>query len=189
MGGVELDEDDTHPVIQLLPEVVHVSRHDAGVGAQVPGLISLIASELATGGPGSVATVARLTDVLVLHMVRHHVEHLSEADTGWLRAMGDPVISQAIGLIHKSPGQPWTASALAREVGLSRSAFFSRFRRLVGEGPIEYLTRWRMHVATDRLREGQSVAAAARAVGYSSEASFSDAFLRVTGARPGSVRN
>ena len=187
-GRVDIDEGDRQPVLHLLPDVVHVSGHGEGVGANIPTLIGLIAAELTAGAPGSAATVARLTDVLVLHMIRHHVEHLSDADTGWLRAMSDPQISQAIGLIHNEPAQPWTAAGLAREVGLSQSAFFSRFRRLVGEGPIEYLTRWRMHVATYQLRDGESVAAAARAVGYASEASFSDAFLRVTGTRPGSVR-
>ena len=188
-GRVEIDEDDIHPVIHLLPDVIHVSGETEGVGAQVPALISLIAAELAGGGQGSATTVARLTDVLVVHMVRHHVQHLTDGDVGWLRAMGDPVISQAIGLIHRNPDRPWTGSGLAREVGLSRSAFFSRFGRLVGEGPIEYLTRWRMHVASRQLRDGHSVAAAARAVGYASEASFSDAFLRITGNRPGSVRS
>lgn len=187
-GRIDIDEDEIHPVVHLLPDVVHVTGRTDGVGAEVPTVISLIAAELAAGRPGTGATVARLTDLLVLHMVRYHVEHLTDADTGWLRAMGDPVISRAIGLIHRDPARPWTAAGLAREVGLSRSAFFDRFRRLVGEGPIEYLTRWRMHVASDRLRDGDSVAAAARAVGYATEASFSDAFLRVTGSRPGSVR-
>ena len=199
-GRVELDEDAIHPVVQLLPDVIHVSRRAdevggvdrvdgvGGVGAQVPALISLISTELANGGQGAAAMVARLTDVLVLHMVRHHVEHLTDADTGWLRGMGDPLVSQAIALIHKRPDQPWTAAGLAREIGMSRSAFFKRFRELVGEGPIEYLTRWRMHLANHHLREGRSVSMAARSVGYASEASFSDAFLRVTGSRPGSVR-
>ena len=187
-GRVDIEEDDIHPVLHLLPDVIHVSRHSNGVGARVPALIELLAEELRSGRPGSAVTVARLTDVLVLHMIRHHVEQLTDSDTGWLRAMADPVISQAIGLIHRDPSRAWTAAGLAREVGLSRSTFFERFRRLVGEGPIEYLTRWRMHVANHLLREGQSVAATARAVGYSTEASFSDAFLRVTGDRPGRAR-
>jgi AraC-like DNA-binding protein len=187
-GRVEINDSDRQPVLQLLPDVVHVSQHTSGVGAQIPMLINLIAAELAGRSPGSAATVARLTDVLVLHMIRHHVEHLAHTDTGWLRAMSDPQISQAIGLIHNNPAQPWTAAGLAREIGLSRSAFFGRFSRLVGEGPIEYLTRWRMHVASHQLRDGESVANTARAVGYASEASFSDAFLRITGTRPGTVR-
>ena len=187
-GRVEIDDSDRQPVLRLLPDVVHVTQHTSEVGAQIPTLINLIAAELASGSPGSAATVARLTDVLVLHMIRHHVDHLAHADTGWLRAMSDPQISQAISLIHNKPAQPWTAAGLAREIGLSRSAFFSRFSRLVGEGPIEYLTRWRMHVASHQLRDGESVVNTARSVGYASEASFSDAFLRITGTRPGSIR-
>ncbi len=108
---------------------------------------------------------------------------------GWLGALKDPAIREAIGLIHRRPSYQWTAEELAGAAGLSRSAFFSRFRRTVGETPTEYLTRWRIHLATKLLREEDcSVAAAGRQVGYATEAAFSNAFLRVMGVRPGAYR-
>lgn len=189
-GRVDSDESDFHPLVGLLPDVVHASAGDhQGVASQIPLLIQLLVAETQQGGMGSSATVARLTDLLVLHVVRSHVESMPDDATGWLRAMKDPMIAPVLALIHREPARSWTAAGLAREVGMSRSAFFRRFGNVVGEGPIEYLTRWRMHVASDRLRDGASVAAAARSVGYSTEASFSDAFLRITGSRPGAVRD
>ena len=92
-------------------------------------------------------------------------------------------------LIHRRPQQGWTIDQLSDSVGLSRSAFHARFRQAVRETPAEYLTRWRVHLATRLLREEHySVAAAARHVGYGTEASFSNAFVRVMGVRPGAYK-
>lgn len=40
---------------------------------------------------------------------------------GWLGAMQDPGIRDALGLIHRSPDRGWTAGDLAAAVGMSRS--------------------------------------------------------------------
>jgi len=72
---------------------------------------------------------------------------------------------------------------------MSRSAFAARFTELVGEPAMQYVTRWRMHVALDGLRDGENtVAEMAGRLGYRSEAAFSRAFKRVVGVAPGSVR-
>jgi AraC-like DNA-binding protein len=73
---------------------------------------------------------------------------------------------------------------LADEVGMSRSVFAARFGALVGEGPIEYLTRWRMLLAGRRLSQGESVGTIAHSLGYESESAFRTAFKRVTGRTP-----
>ena len=133
--------------------------------------------------------MARLTDVLVIYIIRSFIDSLPDGEAGWLAALRDPVLADALGLIHGSPEAAWTVDELARHVGLSRSAFFARFRDRVGETPAEYITRWRMHAATRLLREDRlSVAATARRVGYRTEAAFSNAFLRVMGVRPGAYK-
>jgi AraC-like DNA-binding protein len=73
---------------------------------------------------------------------------------------------------------------LADEVGMSRSSFAARFGDLVGDGPIEYLTRWRMLLAVRSLSRGESVGTIARSLGYESESAFRTAFKRVTGRTP-----
>jgi transcriptional regulator GlxA family with amidase domain len=91
--------------------------------------------------------------------------------------------------IHQRPREPWTIESLAREVSVSRATLARRFAHLVGETPPEYLTRWRMDLAAQRLRDSDdTVAAIAAAVGYRSEYSFSRAFTRHRGLAPGRYR-
>ncbi len=46
----------------------------------------------------------------------------------------------------------WTVAELASAAGMSRSAFALRFRQIVGETPLEYLTRWRIYKAAVLLQ-------------------------------------
>ena len=110
--------------------------------------------------------------------------------TAPLRALVDPQIGEALGLIHQRPDQPWTVEAFASRVGMSRSAFAARFARLVGEPPLTYLTRWRMDRATRLLRETQAgLNEIAARVGYEAEAAFNKAFKRWIGTPPGAYRH
>ena len=81
-------------------------------------------------------------------------------------------------------------ASLADELGMSRSAFAARFTQLVGEPAMQYVTRWRMHVALSALEtEGATVAQLADRLGYRSEAAFSRAFKRIVGVPPGAARH
>ena len=75
-------------------------------------------------------------------------------------------------------------------MGLSRSALADRFRHLLGEPPMQYLTRWRLEVAAQLLRDtDDGIAAIASRVGYESEAAFNRAFKRHAGEPPATWRN
>ena len=188
-GTLAFDSGEAHPVFSMLPAMVHVKDRDGRITDVVQQLIAMIATEVDRPASGSEIIVARLTDVLVVFLLRAYIEDLDASETGWLAALRDPGLREAIGQIHRRPEHRWTAEELAHHAGMSRSAFFRRFREVVGETPAEYLTRWRIHVASRLLREeGYSVAAAGRKVGYGTEAAFSNAFLRVVGQRPGAYR-
>jgi AraC-like DNA-binding protein len=91
----------------------------------------------------------------------------------------------AITCIHDDPGHPWTLQELAERVGMSRSIFALRFKETVGATPMEYLTRWRMMLAGDRLKNsGDSLSAIASSLGYESESAFGKAFRRIMGCSP-----
>jgi AraC-like DNA-binding protein len=91
--------------------------------------------------------------------------------------------------LHENPARNWTLEALAQTAALSRSAFAERFTEFVGHPPMQYLTNWRMQLATNYLRNGhESVAAIANRVGYDSEAAFSRAFKKVVGTPPSEWR-
>lgn len=188
-GTMTFDRAGAHPVLSALPRLIHVSDEDGQLTDIVETIIRLIAHEVDGHVAGSETVVARLTDVLIVYVLRQYINALPESDVGWLAALRHPPIREALGLIHRYPDRNWAAEELAQTVGMSRSAFFARFRQTVGETPGEYLTRWRIHNATRLLREENlSVAATARRVGYLTEASFSNAFMRVMGIRPGAYR-
>ena len=112
------------------------------------------------------------------------------AQRGWLGALQDPQLGRAIASIHRSPARPWTLAALAKEAAMSRSAFAARFTARVGEPAMQYVARWRMHLAHAQLQaeDGVGLAELAERMGYASEAAFSRAFKRFMGVSPGAVR-
>jgi AraC-like DNA-binding protein len=91
--------------------------------------------------------------------------------------------------MHEKVEDPWTVESLAAACGMSRSAFAVRFKELIGETPLEYLTSWRMHKAMALLQNGdQKLFEVAKSVGYDSDAAFSKAFKRILGIAPREYR-
>jgi AraC-like DNA-binding protein len=177
-----------HPLLGLLPRVVHLRADDPALAPWLPPLVAALAFELDHPQPGGSTVITRLADVLVVHAIRACVR-AGTTDGGWLGALRDPRIAHALDLLHARPHEAWTAASLAEAVGMGRSAFFDRWSALVGEPPAQYLARWRMHLAERSLRRGDgSVAEIGRRVGYDSEAAFSRAFKRLVGVAPSSLR-
>ncbi len=144
-----------------------------------------IAAELRDPRPGGPLSITHLSHVLLLQVMRSHLTGNSPAGAGWLTALSDPKIAPAVTAMHEDPARAWTVQDLAGVAALSRTTFATRFRRVTGQTPMEYLTEWRMLLAADRLRRTQvSVARAAVDVGYSSESAFGAAFKRVMGRAP-----
>ncbi len=188
-GTVSFDGASAHPVLSMLPRLLHVRDPAGRMTSAVETMIELIANEMDDPGPGTETVVARLTDALIVYVLRNYIDGLPQGERGWLSALKDGPIREALGLIHRNPETSWTAAGLAAHVGMSRSGFFKRFRDAVGETPGQYLTRWRVHVATRLLKEADaSVGSVAQQVGYATEAAFSNAFKRVMGMRPGAYR-
>jgi len=79
--------------------------------------------------------------------------------------------------------------SLADVAQTSRSIFSERFTEGVGVPPARYLAQWRMHLASEWLRNDRlTVSEAAAKLGYESEASFSRAFKRLIGVPPSELR-
>jgi AraC-like DNA-binding protein len=188
-GKIEFEEPGGHPLLGALPPVIHLRGGSSALVEWLEPTLRFIASEAGSKRPGAQTVVSRLADVLFIQIVRGHLATVDPETSGWLGALGDPQIGAALGLIHESPESAWTVKSLASSAGMSRSAFASRFTRLVGEPPLHYLTRWRMQKAQSLLRDGRvSLADVASRVGYDSEAAFSKAFKRAVGAAPGAYR-
>ena len=189
-GGVRFAGPIAHPLLELLPRVLLLHREDLeGAHSWLDATLTLLGAEALSLRPGSAAVMTRLADILVLQIIRVWLERDGGRRPGWLGALSDPDIGSALALIHRRAEEPWTVASLAREVHLSRSVFAERFSRLVGTSPMQYVTRWRMSLASSWLREERmSASEAAYRLGYSSEAAFSRAFKRYLQVPPGVVR-
>jgi AraC-like DNA-binding protein len=188
-GAVRFDHPAARNLVDLLPDLIHIEAGNGPDTVSMQGTLSLIAAETQHPRPGGEAVITRLADVLVIQAIRAWIETDPRAQTGWLGALRDRQIGRALALIHRDPARAWTVASLADELAMSRSAFAARFTEHVGEPVMQYVTRWRMLMATNGLKDEQAtVAELANRLGYRSEAAFARAFKRVTGVAPGSVK-
>jgi AraC-like DNA-binding protein len=188
-GAVRFDHPAARNLVQMLPETILIEATNSPHMDWMQSTLRLMAVEAKELRPGGEAVMTRLADILVVQAIRSWIETDSAARTGWLGALQDRQIGRAISLIHRDPARAWTVASLARELAMSRSAFAARFTELVDEPAMQYVTRWRMHVALNSLKEdGATVAELAHRLGYRSEAAFARAFKRVLGVSPGAVK-
>ena len=188
-GLLSFDAMSLKPITQLLPNLILVKADQAHTLA-LHTTLQLLASEMAEQAPGSEVAANRLAEVLFIQTLRAHIASGSEGcKKGWLRAIFDPQIGAALRSIHESVNSTWTVESLAGAAGMSRSAFAVRFKELLGQTPLEYVTEWRMQKAIPLLEsDDKKLVEVARSVGYDSDAAFSKAFKRVVGVPPREYR-
>jgi AraC-like DNA-binding protein len=185
-GEFEFATGRRNAIVDALPPCFVVREQDSGM--QCRQLAQLMLHEARGNAFGSRAILDKMADTLFVMALRHHIEHAPER-RGLLAALTDPRLVQALEAIHTRPGRDWTVAALAEAAHMSRTAFANHFAAVLGAGPIEYLTQWRMNEARRLLSDPRtSVAAVASDLGYRTEAAFRRAFKRVTGVGPGVVR-
>jgi AraC-like DNA-binding protein len=179
-GHFQLAGPQAEMLLGVLPPVVHLQ---SGTDREaLRWAFDRMRQELIDFRPGGFLIVQQLASMIFVQALRLHLDE--SKGVGWLFALSDKHVGAAIAAIHREPSRRWTVAALALEVGMSRSGFAARFQQLVGDGPIEYLTRWRMLLARRSLSRGEPVGVVARSLGYESESAFSTAFKRVMGSTP-----
>ena len=187
-GHFEFDRNVNHPLIDALPRFIHISDAERTELSWLETATNVIIQETDSGIPGSDVIVNRLGEVLFIQILRAYMLR-NNFSNGFLAALRDRQINKALELIHATPDAGWTVEKLGREIGMSRSAFSSRFKELVGLAPIEYTTNWRMQKAYEMLKGTQlPLGAIARQIGYISEPAFSRAFKRQFKQNPGAMR-
>ena len=170
-------------ILHSLPPIVHIRRESDK--AAMRWSLERIREELRDPQPGGSLITQQLAYMMLIQALRLHLADSASAGPGWLFALSDKHMSIAITSMHDDPGYPWTLQSLAERVGMSRSVFALRFRETVGATPMEYLTRWRMLLAADRLKNSSNgLSAIAESLGYESESAFGKAFRRVMGCSP-----
>ena len=176
-------------VLGALPRVMVINMREGPTAQWLASSIRFSLAESASQRAGAGTVLAKLSELMFVEAIRRHIETLPADQAGWLAGLHDEFVGRTLALIHARPAHGWTVEELARTIGLSRSALAERFTGLVGLPPMQYLTRWRLHLAGDLLRSGrQTIAAIAADVGYDSEAAFSRAFKREMGVAPAAWR-
>lgn len=173
----------TSILLEALPPVSHV--HKESDRESLRWSLEKLVQELKERRPGCVLIAQHMAHMMLVQALRLVLAEEESNGVGWLYALADPQIGGAIGALHSDPAQRWTLETLAQHVGMSRSTLALKFKQTVGTSPMEYLTRWRMLLAGDRLvHSSQLVSVIAQALGYESDSAFSTAFKRVMGCSP-----
>jgi AraC family transcriptional regulator, alkane utilization regulator len=194
-GTFFVENHESHPLLKVLPAFLYFSGAAGakGEGGNVVGwfetTLNFIISEAVSRKPGTETILTRLSDILFIQAIRAYASSASSEQPNWFAAAIDAQIGETLVNIHRTPQTPWTVEQLASLAGMSRSAFANRFTTLVGEPPLRYLSRWRMHKAIEMIQENRlTTAEIASLAGYESEAAFSKAFKKWTGQGPGAFR-
>lgn len=196
VGRFRFENHSAIPLLSSMPRLIRLKDDGAHMMPGLASTLRLLSSEAHATLPGKEILMDRLADVLFVQVLRGYVSQEEregrslDMGTGLMHALMDPQLSQALQLMHTKPEHPWTVAELAQRVGMSRTAFATRFMALAGVGPIEHLTQWRIQKACELLRDGvKTLDEVAWRVGYESAASFSRVFRRELGMSPGRYRS
>jgi len=187
-GYFEFESNLVNPILNALPDVVHIKSDDPDNALWLDSLMRFIYRETESETLGSTAVVDKLCDVLFVQIIRSWINK-SETDKGFLAALADPQLYTAIEEFHSNPNVYWSVELLAEKSGMSRSAFAKRFQLIMGITPMYYVAHWRMQRAYELLTTtNKSIAQIAEEFTYQSEASFRKAFKQHIGSPPGAIR-
>jgi AraC-like DNA-binding protein len=179
-ASVEFGVGDENPLLRALPARLLVPL------ARLPGLDltqQLLFGEAFGQRCGHNAAVSRLTEVLLIQVLRYAIEQRL-VDGGLMAGLADPRLHKALSAVHAEPARAWTLEAMAAEAGMSRARFAAHFAQLVGVPPGEYVTGWRLGLARSMLRRGLAVKQVAVEVGYANASALGRVFSQRLGTSP-----
>lgn len=187
-GSFGFDSGPMSSLLSGLPEAILLRNGPEGPPPWLVAISSFLLDETQSTCPGGPLMVSRLIDLLVIRTLRSWADSQSN-HPGWLSGLNDRRIARALNAMHTEPNRTWSVESLAKIAAMSRSLFAERFNATVGEPPLRYLTKWRLTIAADMLRDTPiKITEAARGTGYSSDAAFSRAFKRHFGFPPSEIQ-
>ena len=186
-GYLGCDAGPFNPLLGALPSMI-VVKGQLGTSSLMKELLQAVLDETGSRRAGAASVLAKVSELMFVQALRQHMDSLASTSASWLSGLRDEHVGKALQLIHAAPAKDWSLATLAKQSGLSRSAFAERFTRFAGESPMHYLGRWRMQLASRLLAAGSSIGSVADEVGYSSEAAFQRAFKKYVGTTPGEWR-
>lgn len=184
-GEIKFEHPVAEQLLTALPPYFIVPA--AGNACWFKPLYDLILIECRSPSMASSLVLDRLSELVFMHAVQFALEEVG-ANLSFLALYGHPMLGPVIAAIHEQPQRPWALESLAKLAGVSRTQFAKLFKAISGWTPMQYITWWRMQLAVDLLRKGESFSRICDAIGYQSEAAFQRTFKQVIGESPGKFR-
>lgn len=169
-------------ILDALPEIMIIKAAQA---PWISPLLEQIRSEMLLRQTGSKTIINRLSELLFIYALRHHILH--NKNLCFLNLFTHKELQPALTCMRKHPEKNWTLETLAQACAMSRTKFSQLFKKVSGKTVNEYFTWWRMQLAYKYLIKGIRISQAADNVGYQSEAAFSRAFKKHYGISPGRI--
>jgi len=186
-GYCQFDATENDVLLRALPRYVLMQRDDMEQWPWLTRTLEHLSAEYMSGAPGSDLTVNKLTEVLLVQLLRADFGRSSEI--GIVAALRDKRLARALTAIHERPGESWTIESASEEASMSRSGFARKFKKLLGTSFLDYLTRLRMRIARELLTTTNlAVPTIGEKIGYQSDLSFVKAFKKLHGETPRAYR-
>lgn len=93
-----------------------------------------------------------------------------------IKAIADQMMERPLG--------NYPLDQVCKRIGVSKTGFISRFKRVTGLPPHAYLLKCRVDLAKRKLQEGRKLASVAHELGFSSLPHFTKVFREITGVPP-----
>ena len=167
----------TRPVVEDLSDFPVVSTAFAA-----------LLEEVSAPREGTRPLTSALMKACLVVLLRQHLEASRMAGTA-PAVFGDRRLSRAVAAILNFPAAAHSLTSLAKEAGMSRSAFAQEFKAALDLTPMEFVARVRLDVA-HRLLEttGLPIEGIAATVGFNSRSHFSRLFRNHYGTDPSTFR-
>jgi len=121
-GFMACDPNLSEVVLAGLPAMFVVNIANDSAGQWLANSIQFSVREAGAPGTGSDVVLAKLSEVLFVETLRRFIQDLPDRQKGWLAGARDPVIGEALALLHKNPAHAWSVGNLAHHVTGERVA-------------------------------------------------------------------
>lgn len=186
-GYCRFDSTENDVLMRALPRLVVLHQEQLQDWPWLTRTLEHLSAEYMSGAPGSELTVNKLTEVLLVQLLRADFGRSDRA--GIIAALRDKRLATALTHVHDNPGGVWTIERAAEIAAMSRSGFARKFKEMLEMSFFDYLTRLRMRNARELLASTNlRVADIGERVGYQSELSFVKAFKKLHGVTPRAFR-